>query len=75
MKLRLSDKDYLLALGILVAVIVMLTTLVYTEVANPESKNSEVTPQRKTGLHVSPSVLLKKVFEKVDFRSFASKNH
>jgi hypothetical protein len=75
MKLRLSDKDYLLALGILVAVIVMLTTLVYTEVANPESKNHEVTPPPKTGLNVSPSVFLKKVFEKVDFKSFASKNH
>ena len=74
MKLRLSHKDYLLALGILVAAIIMLTTLVYTEVANPESKNREVTPQRKTGLNVSPSVLLKKVFEKVDFKSLA-KNH
>jgi hypothetical protein len=71
MKLKLSHKDYLLALGILVAVIVMLTTLVYTEVANPESKNEETPPQRKTGLNVSPSVILKKVFEKVDFKSLA----
>jgi len=75
MKLRLSHKDYLLALGILVAVIVLFTTLVYTEIANPESKNQEVSPQRKTGLHVSPSVILKKVFEKVDFKSIANKNH
>ncbi len=75
MKLRLSNKDYLLALGILVAVIVMLTTLVYTEAANPESKNREVSPQRKTGLNISPSVFLKKVFEKVNFKSLASKNH
>lgn len=75
MKLRLSHKDYLLAFGILVAVIVMLTTLVYTEVAHPESKNREVTPQRKSGLHISPSVILKKAFEKVDFKALASKTH
>ena len=75
MKLRLSDKDYLLALGILVAVIVMLTTLFYTEVTNPESKSHQASPQRKTGLNVSPSVVFKKVFEKVDFKSLAPKTH
>ena len=75
MKLRLTHKDYLLALGILVAVIVMLTSLVYTETLNPETKNRENPPQRKTGLHVSPSVILKNVFEKVDFKSLANKNH
>jgi hypothetical protein len=75
MKLRLSHKDYLLAFGILVAVVVMLTTLVYTETLNPESKRTETTPQRKTGLNVSPSVILKKVFEKVDFKSLASQHH
>jgi hypothetical protein len=75
MKLRLSHKDYLLALGILVAVIVMMTTLVYTEVANPESKNREITPPRKTGLNSSPSVLLKRVFEKIDFKSLANQAH
>ncbi len=74
MKLKLSHKDYLLALGILVAVIVMLTTLVYTETLNPETKNRETPPQRKTGLHVSPSVVLKKVFESIDFKSLANKN-
>lgn len=75
MKLRLSHKDYLLALGILVAVIVTLTTLVYTEVVNPESKNREATPPRKTGLNASPSVILKKIFERVDFKSLANKNN
>ena len=74
MKLKLSHKDYLLALGILVAVIIMLTTLVYTETINPETKNRE-TPPRKTGLHVSPSVILKKVIERVDLKSLASKTH
>ena len=74
MKLKLSHKDYLLALGILVAVIVMLTTLVYTETLNPETKNRETPPQRKTGLHVSPSVILKKAFDRVDFKSLANKN-
>ncbi len=75
MKLKLSHKDYLLALGILVAVIVMLTTLVYTETINPESKNRENPPQRKTGFNVSPSVVLKKVFERVDFKSLTHKAH
>lgn len=75
MRLKLSHKDYLLALGILVAVIVMLTTLVYKDTINPESKNKENTPQQKTGFNVSPSVLLKKVFEKVDFKSLATKNN
>ena len=74
MKLKLSHKDYLLALGILVAVLVMLTTLVYTETINPETKNQGELPRRKTGFHVSPSVILKKVFERVDFKSLAGKN-
>lgn len=73
--MKLSHKDYLLAIGILVAVIVMLTTLVYTETFNPETKNREILPQRKTGLHVSPSVILKNAFERVDFKSLANKNH
>ncbi len=71
MKLKLSHKDYLLALGILVAVIVMLTTLVFTEAKSPESKNGEVTPPRKTGFHLSPTVILKKVIERVDLKAFA----
>jgi hypothetical protein len=75
MKLKLSHKDYLLAFGILVAVIVMLTTLVYTETINPESKRTETAPQRKTGLNISPSVILKKVIERVDFKSLTSNNH
>ena len=75
MKLRLSHKDYLLALGILVAVIVLLTTLVYTETLNPETKNRENPPQRKTGINVSPSVVIKKIFDRVDFKSLAPKNH
>lgn len=71
MKLKLSHKDYLLALGILVAVIVMFTTIVYTEATHPESKNKEVTPQLKTSLQVSPAVILKKVIERVDLKAFA----
>ncbi len=69
MKLKLSHKDYLLLLGIVVAAIVMFTTLVYTEATNPESKNKEVTPQLKTGLQVSPKVILKKVIERVDLKA------
>ncbi|MEK6783211.1 MAG: hypothetical protein AABY93_16035 [Bacteroidota bacterium] len=72
-KFQLSDKDYLLALGILVAVIIMLTTLVYTDVPKPETKNGQP-PQQKTGLYLTPSVLLKKVVEKVDFKSLIQKN-
>ena len=71
MKLKLSHKDYLLALGILVAVVIMLTTLVYTETVNPETKTEA--PQRKTGLNVSPSVIMKKIFDRVDFKSLVDK--
>ena len=73
-KFQLSDKDYLLALGILVAVIIMLTTLVYTDVPKPETKNGQTPAQQKTGFYLTPSVLLKKVVEKVDFKSLIQKN-
>ncbi len=75
MKLKLSHKDYLLALGILVAVIVMLTTLVYTDTLNPETKNAQTPAQRKTGLNISPSVIFKKVIGEIDFNSLLRKNH
>ena len=71
MKLKLSHKDYLLLLGILVAAIVLFTTLLFTEATHPESKNKEVTPQLKTGLQISPSAILKKVIERVDLKAFA----
>ncbi|MBK5277764.1 MAG: hypothetical protein JJE09_02765 [Bacteroidia bacterium] len=74
MKIRLSHKDYLLALGILVAVIVMLTTLVYTETLNPESKNDRPPVPGKTGLRVSPSVIIKKIVGDVNFKSLSHKN-
>lgn len=67
MKFRLSDKDLLLALGILVAVIITLTTLVFRD-RLPENKTSESTPP-KTSLNAVPAVLLKKALEKVDFNA------
>ena len=75
MKLKLSHKDYLLALGILVAVIVMLTTLVYTDTLNPEAKNAQTPAQRKTGLNISASVIFKKVIGEINFNSLLRKNH
>ena len=67
MKLRLSDKDLLLALGIAVAVIITVTTLVFTD-RLPQSKTSKATPAPpRTGLNKVPSVLLKKMVEAVEF--------
>lgn len=75
MKLKLSHKDYLLALGILVAAIIMVTTLVYSDAIAPASKRSEnTTPHKTTGFTISPSVLFKKVVEQVDLKSLTRKH-
>jgi hypothetical protein len=75
MKPKLSHKDHLLALGILVAVIVMLTTLWYSDASNLETKNYQTPSEAKTGLNSAPSVVLKKIIEKIDFRYLSRKNH
>lgn len=70
MKLKLSHKDYLLALGIVVAAIVMLTTWAYTEIPKVESKNATAPVTRKTSVNISPAVILKKLIEKADLKPF-----
>ena len=75
MKLKLSHKDYLLALGVLVAVVVMLTTVWYSDSSNQETKNDQSPSKPNTGLNSAPSVLLKKFIEKMDFKFPSKKNH
>ena len=75
MKLKLSHKDYLLALGVLVAVVVMLTTVWYTDASNQETKNYQTPSKPKVDLNSAPSVVLKKFIEKMDFKSLSKKNH
>ena len=65
-KMKLSHRDLLLLLGILVALIIGLTTLVYQESTNYGRQTS--TPA-KSGLNSSPAVMVKKLIEKVDIRS------
>lgn len=67
MKLKLSHKDYLLALGIIVAAIVMLTTWAYTEMPTSESKNT-VAP--KTKADISPTIILKKLIDRAELKPF-----
>jgi hypothetical protein len=68
MKLKLSYKDFLLLLGILVAVIITLTTLVYKE-SLPEA--TQITPiPKKSSMNTTPSVVVKKLLRKVELSSF-----
>lgn len=58
----------LLIVGIVVAVIVALTTLAYkdTEPISPKTTENEVLPKAGT---LSPSSFVKKVIERIDFGS------
>jgi hypothetical protein len=66
-KMKLSYKDLLLLVGILVAVIIALTTLVFTEKL-PEATQVSPVP-KKSSLNASPSVVIKKIIEKADLNS------
>ena len=65
-KMKLSHRDLLLLLGILVALIIGLTTLVYQDSTTYGRQTS--TPA-KSSLNNSPAVLVKKLLEKADMRS------
>ena len=66
--MKLTHKDILLLLGIIVAVIITLTTLVYTErtSTSPTSHNNDQ-PKAKTSMN--SSILAKKLIEVIDFKS------
>lgn len=70
MKLNLSHKDYLLALGIVVAAIVMLTTWAYTEIPTTASKNTGTPVAPKTNVDISPTIILKKLIDRAELKPF-----
>jgi hypothetical protein len=65
-KMKLSHKDLLLLIGILVAVIIALTTLVYREDATGTKQSA--TPQQKSNIDASPSVMVERLLSRIDFR-------
>lgn len=67
MKLRLSSKDLLLLLGILVAVIITFTTWVYKE--NLPEATQTVPLLKKSSMNSTPSVIVKKLLRKVELSS------
>lgn len=69
--MKLSSKDLLLLVGILVALIIALTTLVFKENL-PEATQISPGP-KKSSLHSAPSVVVRKMIEKVDLASLIRK--
>ncbi len=65
--MKFSYKDLLLLAGIIVAVIITLTTLVYSE-KSPEAAQG-APAGKKSSLNATPSVVVKKLLERVDLRS------
>ena len=64
MKNRLSHKDLILLIGIVVAIIVAFTTLVYSD--DQKEANKEIVPVPvKTSLVSKPAELVKKIIRKV----------
>lgn len=69
--MKLTSKDILLLLGILVAVIITLTTIVYSERTSPTSATqNDVRPSEKTSLN--SSTIVKKVISLIDSKSRVS---
>lgn len=69
--MKLTSKDILLLLGILVAVIITLTTIVYSETISPASTSQyEIKPAEKTSFNSSR--VAKKALELVNLRSRVS---
>jgi hypothetical protein len=69
--MKLTNKDILLLLGVIVAVIITLTTIVYSErTSSTSTVHQEVKPSEKTSLN--SSTIVKKVLGLVDLRSRVS---
>ena len=65
--MKFSNKDLILLFGILVAMIVALTTVVFTERStNPQTTENAVTPNASV---ITPSGLVKKAIDKIEFKS------
>ena len=64
-KINLSNKDLLLLLGILVAVVVTLTTIAFNEGAELKNETSHKGLNPNTSI-ATPSELVKKAIDKID---------
>jgi hypothetical protein len=71
MKLKFSYKDFLLIVGILVAVVITLTTLVRNERQREETKT--ITPAKKSSLNASPSVVIPWLLREVDLKNLLTR--
>lgn len=68
--MRLSTRDLLVLLGIVVAVIITLTTLVYTD-ASQGTKKAELPKAGKTAFHKFAGEALKKLTKQASFSSLS----
>ena len=64
-KINLSNKDFLLLLGILVAVVVTLTTIAFNDGAELKNETTQKELKPNTSL-VTPSGLIKKAIDQID---------
>ncbi|HEY5691149.1 MAG TPA: hypothetical protein VIS49_06815 [Cyclobacteriaceae bacterium] len=64
-KINLSNRDLLLLFGILIAVVVTLTTIVFNERAELKNETSQKDLNPNTSL-ATPSGLIKKAIDKID---------
>jgi hypothetical protein len=70
-KTKLSYKDFLLLVGVLVAVIIALTTWVYTE--NLPEATQMTPPSKKSSLMANPSAVVQKLLDHVGKTPLAHK--
>jgi hypothetical protein len=69
--MKLTNKDILLLLGVIVAVIITLTMIVYSErTPSPSTSQNEGRPSEKTSLN--SSVITKEIIRMVDLNSRVS---
>lgn len=61
---RLSHRDLIIALGILVAAVIILTTVYFSDV-KAENKSVKIVPDKK----IKPAVILKTVVQKFSVRA------
>jgi hypothetical protein len=66
-KMKFSNKDLLLLFGILIAVIVTLTTMVFSEGVNSKGSTSQNSIKPSTSL-AEPSVFIRRAIDKIEFR-------
>lgn len=71
LSMKLTRKDIILLLGVIVAVIITLTTIVYSErTSTTSTTQNKVRPSEKTSLNTS--TITKKILGLVDLRSRVS---